>query len=118
MVSPFGRRLRTMANYSSPEEEWHDFLSGTHPHLQDKSPLRFIPSNPRCKLCKAPFGAPGAMILRRYGFAPWDKNPKICGRCFKGLEIHAKACPCLLYTSDAADDLLCVDLGGRRIIKK
>jgi len=25
---------------------------------------------------------------------------------------------CLLYTCDAADDLLCVDLGGRRIIKK
>src|SRR5450756_3111431 len=25
---------------------------------------------------------------------------------------------CLLYTSDAADDLLCVDLGGRRIIQK
>ena len=25
---------------------------------------------------------------------------------------------CLLYTSDAADDLLCVDLGGSRIIKK
>ena len=31
------------------------------------------------------------------------------------LEIHNV---CLLYTSDAADDLLCVDLGGRRIIKK
>src|SRR5665811_2245485 len=26
--------------------------------------------------------------------------------------------PCLLYTSDAADDLTRVDLGGRRIIKK
>ena len=25
---------------------------------------------------------------------------------------------CLLYTSDAADDPLCVDLGGRRITKK
>ena len=25
---------------------------------------------------------------------------------------------CLLYTSDAADDLLCVDLGGTRIINK
>src|SRR5665213_367380 len=24
----------------------------------------------------------------------------------------------VMYTSDAADDLLCVDLGGRRIIKK
>src|SRR5450756_2672785 len=29
---------------------------------------------------------------------------------------HRPNC-CLLYTSDAADDLLCVDLGGRRIIK-
>src|SRR5665213_818204 len=28
----------------------------------------------------------------------------------------ARASICLLYTSDAADDLLCVDLGGRRII--
>ena len=25
---------------------------------------------------------------------------------------------CLLYTSDAADDMQCVDLGGRRTIKK
>src|SRR5659263_772147 len=31
---------------------------------------------------------------------------------------HALDGDCLLYTSDAADDLLCVDLGGRRIIKK
>ena len=29
---------------------------------------------------------------------------------------HSSAC--LLYTSDAADDMQCVDLGGRRIIKK
>ena len=26
--------------------------------------------------------------------------------------------PCLLYTSDAADDLLCVDFGGPRTLKK
>src|SRR5680860_646696 len=30
--------------------------------------------------------------------------------------IHPDLGTCLLYTSDAADDLLCVDLGGRRII--
>ena len=30
----------------------------------------------------------------------------------------AKSFCCLLYTSDAADDMQCVDLGGRRIIKK
>ena len=32
--------------------------------------------------------------------------------------LQSLSCICLLYTSDAADDLLCVDLGGRRIIKK
>src|SRR5450756_3110296 len=31
--------------------------------------------------------------------------------------VAAATAGCLLYTSDAADDLLCVDLGGRRIIK-
>ena len=31
---------------------------------------------------------------------------------------HALINNCLLYTSDAADDMQCVDLGGRRIIKK
>src|SRR5450756_1904785 len=37
----------------------------------------------------------------------------------RGREFVMKdAYSCLLYTSDAADDLLCVDLGGRRIIKK
>ena len=29
-----------------------------------------------------------------------------------------RAMPCLLYTSDAADERSSVDLGGRRIIKK
>eukprot|EP00831_Metopus_contortus_P007309 TRINITY_DN12797_c0_g1_i3.p1 TRINITY_DN12797_c0_g1~~TRINITY_DN12797_c0_g1_i3.p1 ORF type:complete len:246 (+),score=46.23 TRINITY_DN12797_c0_g1_i3:92-829(+) len=32
--------------------------------------------------------------------------------------IHHYVKTCLLYTSDAADDTPCVDLGGRRIIKK
>ena len=34
------------------------------------------------------------------------------------LAIASEYSICLLYTSDAADDLLCVDLGGRRINKK
>ena len=36
------------------------------------------------------------------------------------IDLVAKIEPwcCLLYTSDAADDLLCVDLGVSRIIKK
>ena len=43
-----------------------------------------------------------------------------------GVDVHGNSdairdhqtLPCLLYTSDAADDVLRVDLGGRRIIKK
>src|SRR5665811_2053738 len=31
---------------------------------------------------------------------------------------HARVTRCLLYTSDAADDLTRVDLGGRRIVQK
>ena len=42
-------------------------------------------------------------------------RPKKC--VVPAIKLHAKN-SCLLYTSDAADDLLCVDLGGRRIIKK
>jgi adenylate cyclase len=82
-----------MADLGTPEETWQAFLNGTHPHLQDKSPLRFIPSNPRCRICKAPFGRPGALVLRRYGYSPWSKNPKICGRCFQGLDATASMCP-------------------------
>ena len=36
----------------------------------------------------------------------------------KNLPKISKSIACLLYTSDAADDMQCVDLGGRRIIKK
>lgn len=82
-----------MAGFATPEEEWAAFLSGTHPHLQHSSKLRFVPSSPRCKLCKAPFRGPGGLVFRRYGFTPWEKNPNICGRCFKSLETHAKMCP-------------------------
>src|SRR5450756_156368 len=44
----------------------------------------------------------------------------IGGASFRTMSTTAVTGPksvCLLYTSDAADDLLCVDLGGRRIIK-
>ena len=38
--------------------------------------------------------------------------------CHAGKDYIRECKSCLLYTSDAADDLLCVDLGGRRHIKK
>src|SRR5665811_2436800 len=35
----------------------------------------------------------------------------------EALDEHLRSLHCLLYTSDAADDLTRVDLGGRRILK-
>ena len=46
-------------------------------------------------------------------------NPKGVVYSHRSQVLHGLMCmTCLLYTSDAADDLLCVDLGGRRILKK
>ena len=50
-----------------------------------------------------------------------EKNPgaKIYYATTKGPQTYVDVhYDCLLYTSDAADDMQCVDLGGRRIIKK
>lgn len=48
--------------------------------------FRLIPSSPRCKLCAAPFAGPGAPLMRMMERGPWEKNPRICGFCFKQLE--------------------------------
>src|SRR5450756_2036622 len=47
---------------------------------------------------------------------PWPTNPYTDQPMKPGTQ-PGDYTYCLLYTSDAADDLLCVDLGGRRIIK-
>ena len=78
---------------NTAEQEWQDLLSGKHAERAAKSPFRFLPSNPRCKLCQAPFRAPGRLLLGPLGFTPWAKNPKICGRCFKEIDKHARRCP-------------------------
>ena len=47
-------------------------------------------------------------------FSPLKKKLQHLGSWTVRVASHS----CLLYTSDAADDLLCVDLGACRIIKK
>ena len=42
----------------------------------------------------------------------------VCEQCGHYLKMSSSERICLLYTSDAADDMASVDLGGRRIIKK
>ena len=58
------------------------------------------------------FVEPGGGLIRSMG-PPIDAPDAFLG-VLDGLAVYAI---CLLYTSDAADDTPCVDLGGRRIIK-
>ena len=43
---------------------------------------------------------------------------EIAGAALQPIATQGRSYSCLLYTSDAADELDGVDLGGRRIIKK
>src|SRR5450756_3150459 len=56
------------------------------------------------------------LVIDETGFLKQGKASCCVARQYTGSA--GKITNCLLYTSDAADDLLCVDLGGRRIIKK
>jgi len=66
---------------------WQRILEGTEPGFaRGRGILRLLPSAPRCRLCAAPFAGPAAPLMRFIDRAPWDKNPSICGICFKQLE--------------------------------
>src|SRR5680860_1881361 len=52
------------------------------------------------------------------GLVEWVPRQMVLDMDADKIKFPEEFMSCLLYTSDAADDLLCVDLGGRRIIKK
>ncbi len=45
--------------------------------------MRRLPSEPRCRLCHAPYGGVGGRVMRRVGFGPSSKNPNLCNTCFE-----------------------------------
>jgi adenylate cyclase len=66
----------------TPEEHWRLFFTGEHPDiLRARRMFTRMPSNPRCKVCAAPFRGIGHRLIRRFGFVPWSKNPNVCSRC-------------------------------------
>ena len=45
--------------------------------------MRHLPSDPRCRLCRAPYGGIGGRVMRRFGYGPSRKNPGLCNTCFE-----------------------------------
>ena len=65
------------------EEFWRAFLMDGDPReRRNYSIFRRIPSNPRCKLCAAPFAGVGRPLMRILGKQPSDPNPNLCSNCF------------------------------------
>jgi adenylate cyclase len=65
------------------EEFWRDFLMHGDPReRRNRRIYRHIPSNPRCRLCAAPFSGVGRPLMRVLGKQPAENNPNLCGTCF------------------------------------
>ncbi|NJC97054.1 MAG: adenylate/guanylate cyclase domain-containing protein [Anaerolineales bacterium] len=66
----------------SKEEEWRLALT-----VGETVPRRFhhiagfLPSNPRCKMCNAPFKGWGGLLMRMMGRRQSRKNPRYCEPC-------------------------------------
>jgi adenylate cyclase len=84
---PFSDEPAPAATPLVSDPQWRALLDGTSGDFAvGRRFLRHIPSSPRCKLCAAPFQGPGAPVMRLLDRGPWNKNPTICGYCFKQLE--------------------------------
>lgn len=72
------------------DARWRAVLEGDPTHSPGLARLRRIfrhlPSDPRCKLCYAPYAPPFGPILGALGFGKWPKNPALCGSCLRIME--------------------------------
>ena len=68
---------------------WYDYLTKGDPmERRVRRVFTHIPRGPRCKICAAPFGGPGAPFMRAIGKRPSDKNPAMCNSCFVHIAKH------------------------------
>lgn len=71
-----------MPERSRNDELWRKLFSGELPKLRRGRHLyKFIPANPRCRLCNVPFRGVGWLVSRMLGKGPSNKNPNFCNVC-------------------------------------
>lgn len=67
-------------------EKWHKVLTDGHaPLVRARRVFRYLPSEPRCKVCNNPFGGIAGRVMAAAGFKPSRKNPNLCTRCCDAL---------------------------------
>jgi len=67
-------------------EMWRSILTGEDPGLPAlRRRFKHIPSDPRCKLCAAPFRGPGKLITKLMMHGQSSSNPLRCSLCFGNL---------------------------------
>ena len=65
---------------------WEQVLTGGHKPLKFvRAFFKHLPSDPRCKLCIAPFGGFGGRVSALAGFGPSRMNPNFCSNCLEAL---------------------------------
>jgi adenylate cyclase len=71
------------------EAYWRDFLTrGSSAEHYGRRIFKRLPSDPRCRLCAAPFAGAGAPVMRLLGKQPSNSNPHLCNACFVNLQRH------------------------------
>ena len=73
-------------NVPPSEDFWRDYLEKGEPYIRiGRKVFSAIPSDPRCRLCTAPFGGLGAPFMRVIGRKPSIANPHLCTACQNAL---------------------------------
>lgn len=65
------------------EKVWRDVLEGRmEPLMRSRNLFRWLPSEPRCRICNAPFGGIGGPIMSKFlNRRPSGLSPRFCTMC-------------------------------------
>src|SRR5262245_58110305 len=79
-----------MSDNEKNDEPWRKVLTGEIEEcLSWRGFLRRIPSDPRCKMCSAPFHGLGGQVVRlTLRKRPSKINPHFCDACYNFLAAH------------------------------
>ena len=71
------------------DEHWREYLNRGDDLLHfGRRIFTALPSDPRCRLCTAPFAGIGGPLMRAIGRRPSEGNPNVCTACQNNLIRH------------------------------